>query len=70
MSRPTHRYPRIRPFTYGAITHYGQTFQTVLLNRMRFPSWAVPISLATTFGISVDFCSSAYLDVSVQQVRS
>ena len=31
---------------------------------------AVPISLATTFGISVDFCSSAYLDVSVQQVRS
>ena len=31
---------------------------------------ASPISLATTFGISVDFCSSAYLDVSVQQVRS
>ena len=31
---------------------------------------ASPISLATTLGISVDFCSSAYLDVSVQQVRS
>ena len=31
---------------------------------------APPISLATTLGISVDFCSSAYLDVSVQQVRS
>ena len=31
---------------------------------------AVPISLATTLGISVDFFSSAYLDVSVQQVRS
>ena len=31
---------------------------------------AAPISLATTLGISVDFCSSAYLDVSVQQVRS
>ena len=31
---------------------------------------AVPISLTTTFGISVDFYSSAYLDVSVQQVRS
>ena len=30
---------------------------------------AIPISLATTFGISVDFFSSAYLDVSVQQVR-
>ena len=31
---------------------------------------AVPGSLATTAGISVDFCSSAYLDVSVQRVRS
>ena len=30
---------------------------------------AVPISLATTIGISVDFCSSPYLDVSVQEVR-
>lgn len=33
-------------------------------------NWAHPISLATTLGISVDFFSSAYLDVSVQQVRS
>ena len=31
---------------------------------------AVPISLATTLGISVDFCSSGYLDVSVHRVRS
>ena len=30
---------------------------------------ASPISLATTLGISVDFCSSGYLDVSVHQVR-
>ena len=30
--------------------------------------WPLPISLATTLGISVDFFSSAYLDVSVQQV--
>ena len=30
--------------------------------------WPLPISLATTFGISFDFSSSAYLDVSVQQV--
>ena len=29
---------------------------------------AVPLSLATTDGISVDFCSSGYLDVSVPQV--
>ena len=31
---------------------------------------AAPISLATTLGISVDFCSSGYLDVSVHRVRS
>lgn len=30
--------------------------------------WALPVSLAATSGISVDFFSSAYLDVSVQQV--
>ena len=30
---------------------------------------AVPISLATTLGISVDFFSSGYLDVSVRRVR-
>ena len=30
--------------------------------------WAVPRSLAATEGISVDFCSSGYLDVSVHQV--
>ena len=30
--------------------------------------WPLPISLATTFGISFDFSSSAYLDVSVQRV--
>ena len=31
---------------------------------------AVPISLAATLGISVDFFSSGYLDVSVHRVRS
>ena len=31
---------------------------------------AVPISLATTLGISVDVFSSRYLDVSVHEVRS
>ena len=31
--------------------------------------WAGPRSLAATEGISVDFCSSGYLDVSVHQVR-
>jgi len=31
--------------------------------------WAIPRSLATTSGITFVFFSSAYLDVSVQQVR-
>ncbi len=30
--------------------------------------WAVPVSLATTQGITIVFSSSAYLDVSVQRV--
>ena len=30
--------------------------------------WPLPVSLAATSGISVDFSSSAYLDVSVQRV--
>ncbi len=30
--------------------------------------WALPTSLAATMGISVDFFSSAYLDVSLRQV--
>ena len=30
--------------------------------------WPLPRSLATTYGISVDFFSSPYLDVSVQEV--
>jgi hypothetical protein len=30
--------------------------------------WPLPRSLATTSGISVDFSSSSYLDVSVQTV--
>ena len=32
------------------------------------PVWPLPRSLATTNGISVDFSSSPYLDVSVQAV--
>ena len=31
--------------------------------------WASPLSLATTNGVSVDFLSSGYLDVSVPRVR-
>ena len=64
-------------FVYGAITHYGLTFQSVPLTfkidvtdpttpkRKIFLVWANPISLATTIGISVDLYSFRYLDVSV-----
>ena len=34
----------------------------------RIPVWALPRSLAATYGIDVSFSSSAYLDVSVQRV--
>ena len=74
-------------FVNGAITHYGQTFQTVRLcmnlitsrdipNRPHNPRptevvrvWALPLSLATTYGITIVFSSWRYLDVSVPPVR-
>ena len=74
-------------FVNGAITHYGQTFQTVRLymyfvtsrdipNRPHNPRptevvrvWAVPRSLAATYGITIVFFSWGYLDVSVPPVR-
>jgi hypothetical protein len=68
-------------YVYGTITLYGPTFQlcsTSFLNRISqsynpaiavtITVWAVPRSLATTWGITIVFSSSAYLDVSVQQV--
>jgi hypothetical protein len=69
-------------FVYGAITHYGRTFQTVpllFINPMLRPHnpsitevrlvWAGPRSLATTYGITIVFFSCGYLDVSVPRVR-
>src|SRR6516225_1452571 len=53
---------------YGAITRYGCTFQSIPLCRLLSLA-AGPISLATTLGISVDFFSCSYLDVSVRHVR-
>ena len=66
-------------FAYRAITLYGRPSQTFLLTivmnvDVRTPRillllvWPLPISLATTLGISFDFFSSPYLDVSVQEV--
>ena len=61
------------------LTLFRWLSQTILLDRcvhvtVRTPEvllplvWPLPRSLATTSGISVDFSSSPYLDVSVQAV--
>ena len=61
------------------LTFYGSTSHSILLDSsvtfaVQTPQdrslvvWPLPLSLATTYGISVDFFSSPYLDVSVQAV--
>ena len=57
-----------RPKQFDSRSRYdivGPTTPVVSLRRV----WPFPRSLATTRGISVDFCSSGYLDVSVHRVR-
>ena len=61
-------------FTFFGTT--SQSFQLAYLvafavrtpEKFLSPVWPLPRSLATTYGISVDFSSSPYLDVSVQAV--
>ena len=66
-------------FAYRILTFYDWPSQTILLefrihiavltpNVLLHSVWPLPRSLATTSGISVDFSSSPYLDVSVQAV--
>ena len=66
-------------FTYRTLTFFGVLSQTLLLEFqihivvltpkiLLLSVWPPPRSLATTCGISVDFFSSPYLDVSVQAV--
>ena len=66
-------------FVYATLTPSGWLSHTIplsitVLNVVRTPGvflppvWPLPRSLATTSGISVDFFSSPYLDVSVQAV--
>ena len=67
------------PFAYGAFTLSGRLSQNrsaKLIESIprsepqhaRTLVWALPISLAATFGITVVFSSSGYLDVSVHRV--
>ena len=83
MFRGTRGYSKVnQSFAYGAITHYGRTFQTARLpfinpiSRPHNPEsnkvesvWATPRSLAATDGITIVFFSCGYLDVSVPRVR-
>ena len=66
-------------FAYVILTLFDWPSHAILLcsaiqYTVRTPSvlllsvWPLPRSLATTYGISVDFSSSPYLDVSVQAV--
>ena len=66
-------------FAYRALTLYGRPSQTFRLKmsslcdcpqprRINPTVWPLPRSLATTYGISFDFSSRSYLDVSVQIV--
>ena len=66
-------------FAYGAFTLFRWSFQvhSAILKESilrseprcaRTPVWALPRSLAATYGITVVFFSSGYLDVSVHRV--
>ena len=68
-----------RLFVYRTLTFFGLLSHTIPLNLsvhvtvltpkiFLLSVWPLPRSLATTYGISVDFSSSPYLDVSVQAV--
>ena len=69
------------PFAYTTLTSYGRSFQyrsarigSTLCgpkpHGARTMVWALPRSLAATYGIIIIFSSSGYLDVSVHRVPS
>ena len=66
-------------FAYGAVTlsrwsfqdHSAKLIESILQSEphgARTMVWALPRSLAATYGIDVSFSSSGYLDVSVHRV--
>ena len=68
-----------RPFAYGAFTlsgwlsqnHSAKLFRSIMQSEphgARTMVWALPRSLAATYGIEFSFFSSGYLDVSVPRV--
>lgn len=73
---------RERRFDYRAVTFFGGPFQAASSTPFLYHStlsvlqprkaslsvWALPVSLAATWGIDISFSSSGYLDVSVPRV--
>ena len=74
--------PQVQVFTYRAFTFFGRAFQHCSVNpfllvdgpqprrSFLYRFGLRPRSLAATWGISFDFSSSGYLDVSVLRVPS
>ena len=72
----------VQAFVYGGITLFAVPSQTLPLaipipcagpttpTQRTGSVWAIPLSLAATQGVSFDFLSSGYLDVSVPRVGS
>ncbi len=69
VSRPTLRVHSKCIFVYGTITLYRRTFQTVPLTHKLIQTPGCSPFARRYWGISVDFFSSGYLDVSVPPVR-
>ena len=70
MSRPTLRYPLNTFFNIQGYHFLWLYFPESSAKTCKdYSNRAVPLSLATTNGISVDFYSCSYLDVSVRHVR-
>ena len=59
--------PSLAGFSKTVPLGYRWIMQSLPRNA-RIPVWALPISLAATFGITFVFSSSGYLDVSVHRV--
>lgn len=64
---PTYSISHDQTFDYGAITRYGRASQRIRLISHMLKGWS-PFA-RRYWGISVDFFSSGYLDVSVPLVR-
>ena len=69
VSRPTHRAHSMCIFVYGAVTLYRTPFQTLPLTHTLIQALGCSPFARRYWGISVDFFSSGYLDVSVPPVR-